>query len=53
MLDYKSDLSKSLHEMISDLHAAGAVPKSTMLEFEERCLRPEKETKDDQDTISY
>ncbi|GGF75297.1 transcriptional regulator [Terasakiella brassicae] len=35
---YKSDLSKSLHGMMSDLHAAGAISKTTMREFDERCL---------------
>ena len=35
---YKSKISASLHEAMSDLHDIGLIDKRTMREFDERCL---------------
>ncbi len=37
---YKSDVSAAVHEMMSDLHEAGAVDKQTMRRFDASCLTP-------------
>ena len=37
---YRSPLMASLHETAEGLHAAGAMDKRTMREFDERCLTP-------------
>lgn len=37
---YKSEAAAALHEMISGFYEAGVIPKSTMREFDERCLTP-------------
>jgi putative transcriptional regulator len=37
---YKSDALAALHEMVSDLYAAGAINKQTMRHFDETCLTP-------------
>lgn len=37
---YKSDIAAAMHEMMSDFHEAGVIPKSTMREFDELCLTP-------------
>lgn len=35
---YKSDISRSVHLTMSDLHEIGAVDKKTMREFDRMCL---------------
>ena len=35
---YKSDLRAALHETVEGLHRAGLADKTTMREFDERCL---------------
>ncbi len=35
---YKSDLRAALHETVEGLHRIGLVDKTTMREFDERCL---------------
>jgi putative transcriptional regulator len=37
---YKSDALAAIHEMVSDLYAAGMVDKQTMRDFDEGCLTP-------------
>ncbi len=37
---YKTDAFSAIHETISDLHDAGVVTKTTLKEFDERCLTP-------------
>lgn len=37
---YKSDVAAAMHEMMSGFYEAGAIPKSTMREFDELCLTP-------------
>ena len=37
---YRSPLMASIHETAEDLHAAGAMNKRTMREFDESCLTP-------------
>ncbi len=37
---YKSDIAAAMHEMMSGFHEAGAIPKTTMREFDELCLTP-------------
>ena len=37
---YKSEIAGAMHEMMSDFHEIGIVPKSTMREFDELCLTP-------------
>lgn len=39
---YKSRATAAVHEMMSGFHEAGAIPKSTMREFDEMCLTPIK-----------
>lgn len=35
---YKSDIMRSVHRAMTDLHEIGAVDKQTMREFDEACL---------------
>lgn len=37
---YKSEAAAALHEMMSGFYEAGAISKSTMREFDQRCLAP-------------
>jgi len=37
---YRSPLMASAHETAEGLHAAGAMDKRTMREFDDRCLTP-------------
>lgn len=37
---YKSDVAAAIHETMAGFHEAGAISKSTMREFDERCLTP-------------
>lgn len=37
---YRSDALRSLHEVAEDLHAVGAIDKSTMRDFDLSCLTP-------------
>jgi putative transcriptional regulator len=37
---YRSDALRSLHEVAKDLHAAGAIDKATMRDFDLSCLTP-------------
>jgi putative transcriptional regulator len=37
---YKSEALAAIHEMVSDLYAAGMVDKQTMRDFDEACLTP-------------
>jgi putative transcriptional regulator len=39
----KSEALAAIHEMVSDLYAAGMVDKQTMREFDEGCLTPVRE----------
>lgn len=37
---YRSDALRSLHEVAEDLHAVGAIDKTTMRRFDVSCLTP-------------
>lgn len=37
---YKDEIAGAIHEMMSGFYDAGAIPKSTMREFDELCLTP-------------
>lgn len=39
-MQYRSPLLASIHETADGLHAAGAMDKSTLREFDELCLTP-------------
>jgi putative transcriptional regulator len=40
MKKYKSEAAGALHEMMTGFYKAGVISKSTMKEFDERCLTP-------------
>lgn len=40
MKTYKDELAGAIHEMVTGIHQAGLMPKSTMREIEELCLTP-------------
>ena len=37
---YRSEICAAMHEMASDLHEIGLIPKTTMREMDELCLTP-------------